>query len=62
MYWVVEYDSAARCWLREDQTTRTYGVTFQFKEAQRFMCLEDARHEILRFGLSGAWQAKSYGR
>lgn len=61
MHWVIEYQSPARCWIREDQGSKTYGVTFQLKHAQRFICLEDSRHEMLRLGLSGDWEPKSYG-
>jgi hypothetical protein len=33
-----------------------YDITYQISKAQRFMCLEDAKHEMLRLGLpAGAW-------
>ena len=62
MIWVIEYIGMPPCWITEARDSRAFDVTFQRSLAQRFMCQEDAKHEILRLGLSGTWTAQQIGR
>jgi hypothetical protein len=58
--WVIEY-SGAPCWIAERVgSSAAFDVTFQRKFARRFLCREDANHEILRLGLSGQWRGLQY--
>jgi hypothetical protein len=52
--WVICW-SRAKCWI--NKTREPFSVTFTVKEAEEFLCEEDAKHEILRLGLPGTWRA-----
>ena len=58
--WVIEYNEEPRVWIREGNPG-SLDVTYQRKNAKRFACLEDARHEILHLGLAGMWQPREIG-
>lgn len=61
MIWVIEYYGMPACWITESRGSAAFDVTFQRKLAQKFMCREDANHEILRLGLSGQWGPQQVG-
>jgi hypothetical protein len=56
MVWVIEYSGIAPCWIAE--SGGGFNITFQRSFAKRFVCREDASHEMLRLGLSGQWAAE----
>lgn len=58
-FFVIEYADYVRpSWIAEvDQRAHAFGVTFDIRKARRFPNGEDARNEILRLGLAGAWIA-----
>lgn len=61
MYWVIQYEAEGSfCWISEASMGAAFNVTYQFRLAERFTCAEDARHEMLRLGLSGAWRVRDY--
>jgi hypothetical protein len=57
--WVIQYSEVPHCWIMQGkQRSLAEGgidVTWQLKQAKRFTNIEDARHEILRIGLSRDW-------
>jgi len=59
--WVVEFGEEPRLWIREGEPGSMVDVTYQLKNAKRFTCLEDARHEILHLGLAGMWKPREIG-
>jgi len=60
--WVIKFEGMSQCWIREGTSLGwPFDVTFQWKLAKRFACEEDARHEILRLGLSGEWTVQPTG-
>lgn len=53
MIWVIQYTALPPCWIREHgDNTVVLDVTFQRKFAKTFTSCEDARHEMLRLGLT----------
>lgn len=58
MIWVIEYSGIAPCWIKARSEGAEIDITFHRKFARRFVCKEDANHEILRLGLSGQWAAQ----
>lgn len=62
MTWVIEYNGIPPCWIADRKgSAAAFDVTFQRSCAKRFLCGEDARHEILHLGLSSAWFANDFG-
>jgi hypothetical protein len=57
--WLIQYQTCSRpAFIAELNSERhAYGVTSNPELARRFTCEGDARHEILRLGLDGAWGA-----
>lgn len=57
--WVIEYVGAfPPCWIVAPKgNAPAFDVTYQIKLAQSFQNREDTLHEMLRLGLSGAWNA-----
>jgi len=53
---VIQFSGSPKFWICESRSENPFGVTFRFSEASRFLCQEDARHEMLRLGLSGEWR------
>jgi hypothetical protein len=62
--WVIEGgDLMSRAWIRRMpyNLRAPFSVTFTILEAQTFLSEEDAKHEMLRLGLNGAWSAVPKG-
>jgi hypothetical protein len=60
-HWVIQFEGTTGiCWITQTTPGAAFDVTFRLVLAQRFTCAEDARHECLRLGLSGAWQIREY--
>lgn len=55
---LIEYRGTPPCWIAEARASAAFDVTFQRRLAQRFTCAEDAKHEMLRLGLSQAWEVR----
>jgi len=55
---LIEYCGTPPCWIAEARISAAFDVTFQKKLTQRFTCAEDAKHEMLRLGLSQVWAVK----
>lgn len=55
MVWVIEFFGVPPCWISEPRGSAAFDVTFQRRLAAQFISHEDAAHEALRLGLSGAW-------
>lgn len=57
--WVIEYVGAfPPCWITAPKGgAPAFDVTYQIKLAHCFVNREDTLHEMLRLGLSGAWNA-----
>jgi hypothetical protein len=68
MIWTIELAGSPPCWIKRpaDESFPGNGtevrVTFQWKEAQKFTCREDANHEMLRLSLPGSWSAVGFAR
>jgi len=61
--WVIEYSGIPPCWIADRKgSSAAFDVTFQRSLAQRFLCREDASHEIMRLGLSGQWGTQQIGK
>lgn len=62
MIWTITLAGSPPCWIRrmDDPMLAVSRATFQWKEAAKFKCREDADREILRLRLSGAWSAVEY--
>ena len=61
MAYVIECLGEPKLWIRESAPGSPIDITYQRKNAKRFACLEDARHEILHLGLAGVWQPREIG-
>jgi hypothetical protein len=61
--WVIQYNLSPPCWLSRNEATAYGGsdVTWNLRQARRFMNREDASHEILKLGLPGVWVAVDVG-
>jgi len=60
MAWVIESVALPKIWITESRGLTPYDITFQLTRAERFLCQEDAKHEMLRLGLGGQWFAQEH--